>query len=218
MAPLRSGPAWWRLLSWAALGPVLCGVPGRAEPEPGKEPESQPDPHGRHLYSAEMLRHGAAAAPHFVMFFAPWWVSRAPGGRPCPALPCPALPCCALQHPAGPARLGMARRGAAPSPPASSPVDVAAGGGRAGGEAGGTLPEPQGPGLGLGAGGVRREMAAGGGGGPGPGRLRSRACGSPHGPGLAPPRPLLRDEAPRLLTALPGGAAEGFVIAVFKNC
>ncbi|XP_042662752.1 thioredoxin domain-containing protein 5 [Tyto alba] len=67
MASLRSGRAWWRLLSMAVLGPVLCGRPGRAE-----EPEPGPDPHGRHVYSAEMLRHGAAAAPHFVMFFAPW--------------------------------------------------------------------------------------------------------------------------------------------------
>ncbi|KAM6412814.1 thioredoxin domain-containing protein 5 [Pluvialis apricaria] len=80
MAPLRSGPAWWRLISLAVLGPVLCGRPGRAEPEPGPgpdagpaaDPDPDPDPHGRHLYSAEMLRHGAAAAPHFVMFFAPW--------------------------------------------------------------------------------------------------------------------------------------------------
>ncbi|KAJ6664469.1 hypothetical protein lerEdw1_007126 [Lerista edwardsae] len=30
------------------------------------------DPHARHLYNAEMLRHGAQSAPHFVMFFAPW--------------------------------------------------------------------------------------------------------------------------------------------------
>ncbi|KAH0617936.1 hypothetical protein JD844_016713 [Phrynosoma platyrhinos] len=30
------------------------------------------DPHLRHLYTAEMLRHGALSAPHFVMFFAPW--------------------------------------------------------------------------------------------------------------------------------------------------
>ncbi|XP_032078831.1 thioredoxin domain-containing protein 5 [Thamnophis elegans] len=30
------------------------------------------DPHGRHLYSAEMLRHGVRSAPHLVMFFAPW--------------------------------------------------------------------------------------------------------------------------------------------------
>ncbi|NXH23343.1 TXND5 protein, partial [Bucco capensis] len=73
MAPLRSGPAWWRLLSLAVLGPVLSGRPGRAEPEPS--PDAGPaaeDPHARHLYNAEMLRHGAAAAPHFVMFFAPW--------------------------------------------------------------------------------------------------------------------------------------------------
>ncbi|XP_050168653.1 thioredoxin domain-containing protein 5 isoform X2 [Myiozetetes cayanensis] len=71
MALLRTGPAWWRVLSLAVLGPVLCGCPGRAEPEP--EPgAAAADPHGRHLYSAEMLRHGAAAAPHFVMFFAPW--------------------------------------------------------------------------------------------------------------------------------------------------
>ncbi|OXB63396.1 hypothetical protein ASZ78_004837 [Callipepla squamata] len=62
MAPPLSGPALWRLLAWAAL----CAGSVRAEPEP------EADPHSRHLYSAEMLRHGAAAAPHFVMFFAPW--------------------------------------------------------------------------------------------------------------------------------------------------
>lgn len=124
MAPLRSGPAWWRLISLAVLGPVLCGRPGRAEPEPGPgpaaDPDPDPDPHRRHLYSAEMLRHGAAAAPHFVMFFAPWWVSGAAG------------------H-------GTARPGPALSLPASSPVDVAAGGGRAGpaaGEASGSRRAP----------------------------------------------------------------------------
>lgn len=86
MAPFRSGPAWWRLLSLAVLGPVLCSRPARAEPEPGPGSAAE-DPHGRHLYSAEMLRHGAAAAPHFVMFFAPWWVPSAarPGPRPPPA-------------------------------------------------------------------------------------------------------------------------------------
>lgn len=115
MASLRSGPAWCRLLAWAALGPVLCGGSVRAEPEP------EADPHARHLYSAEMLRHGAAAAPHFVMFFAPWWVSERREGR----------------H--GSARPGLALRGV--SQPASSPVDVAPGGGRAG-EALGSLRAP----------------------------------------------------------------------------
>nr|XP_060630771.1 thioredoxin domain-containing protein 5 [Anolis sagrei ordinatus] len=34
--------------------------------------EEEEDPHAQHLYTAEMLRHGAQSAPHFVMFFAPW--------------------------------------------------------------------------------------------------------------------------------------------------
>ncbi|KAM9387731.1 thioredoxin domain-containing protein 5 [Phaethornis superciliosus] len=72
MALIRGGSAWWRFFSMAVLGTVLCVQMGRAEPEPGPGPEVEADPHGRHLYSAEMLRHGAAAAPHFVMFFAPW--------------------------------------------------------------------------------------------------------------------------------------------------
>ncbi|XP_031971830.1 thioredoxin domain-containing protein 5 [Corvus moneduloides] len=76
MAPFRCGSAWWRVLALAVLGPVLCGRPARAEPElepgPAAAAAAAGDPHGRHLYSAEMLRHGAAAAPHFVMFFAPW--------------------------------------------------------------------------------------------------------------------------------------------------
>lgn len=115
MAPLRSGPAWWRLLSLAVLGPVLCGRPGRAEPEPGPAPdagpaadrEREPDPHGKHLYSAEMLRHGAAAAPHFVMFFAPWWVSGAAGPGPAWRPPRPTLPTLTWrQEAAGPGRAG----------------------------------------------------------------------------------------------------------------
>uniref|UniRef100_A0A8C5T4K3 protein disulfide-isomerase n=1 Tax=Malurus cyaneus samueli TaxID=2593467 RepID=A0A8C5T4K3_9PASS len=57
---LRSAPARRvALLSLAVLGSALCGRPAR----------EAADPHGRHLYSAEMLRHGAA--PHFV-FFSGW--------------------------------------------------------------------------------------------------------------------------------------------------
>ncbi|XP_066479255.1 thioredoxin domain-containing protein 5 [Tiliqua scincoides] len=49
---------------------ALCGAPARAD-EAARE-GGEADPHARHLYSAEMLRHGAQSAPHFVMFFAPW--------------------------------------------------------------------------------------------------------------------------------------------------
>ncbi|XP_020652780.3 thioredoxin domain-containing protein 5 [Pogona vitticeps] len=38
----------------------------------GTEAGDETDPHAQHLYNAEMLRHGAQSAPHFVMFFAPW--------------------------------------------------------------------------------------------------------------------------------------------------
>ncbi|XP_053252913.1 thioredoxin domain-containing protein 5 [Podarcis raffonei] len=52
------------------LGCLSLGAgPARAE---GTEAGGEEDPHARHLYSAEMLRHGAQSAPHFVMFFAPW--------------------------------------------------------------------------------------------------------------------------------------------------
>ncbi|XP_053169308.1 thioredoxin domain-containing protein 5 isoform X1 [Hemicordylus capensis] len=59
---------------------VWCGAPALAdETEAAKEgtgtevaADDKTDPHARHLYSAEMLRHGAQNAPHFVMFFAPW--------------------------------------------------------------------------------------------------------------------------------------------------
>lgn len=36
------------------------------------EDRDDTDPHTRHLYNAEMLRHGVQSAPHFIMFFAPW--------------------------------------------------------------------------------------------------------------------------------------------------
>lgn len=67
----RPGPARLLLL---LLGGLLCAAPARgdAELEPEPEPEQEPDPHVRHRYNAEMLRHAAQSAPHFVMFFAPW--------------------------------------------------------------------------------------------------------------------------------------------------
>ncbi|KAF7248575.1 Thioredoxin domain-containing protein 5 [Varanus komodoensis] len=49
---------------------LLRGAPARAEEAAAAGDEA--DPHARHLYNAEMLRHGAQSAPHFVMFFAPW--------------------------------------------------------------------------------------------------------------------------------------------------
>uniref|UniRef100_A0A8D0GTQ8 Thioredoxin domain-containing protein 5 n=1 Tax=Sphenodon punctatus TaxID=8508 RepID=A0A8D0GTQ8_SPHPU len=49
------------------LGCLLCWAPATRADE-----AEEPDPHSRHLYSGEMLRHGAQSAPHFVMFFAPW--------------------------------------------------------------------------------------------------------------------------------------------------
>nr|XP_006138847.1 thioredoxin domain-containing protein 5 [Pelodiscus sinensis] len=52
------------------LGALLCAAPARGDAELEREPEL--DPHARHRYSAEMLRHAAQSAPHFVMFFAPW--------------------------------------------------------------------------------------------------------------------------------------------------
>ncbi|XP_006270971.3 thioredoxin domain-containing protein 5 [Alligator mississippiensis] len=62
---------------------LLRGAPARAElgvPEAEEEEEAAAaaaaaggsDPHSRHVYSADMLQHGARSAPHFVMFFAPW--------------------------------------------------------------------------------------------------------------------------------------------------
>ncbi|XP_026570864.1 thioredoxin domain-containing protein 5 [Pseudonaja textilis] len=39
--------------------------------EETEEDADKTDP-TRHLYNAEMLRHGVRSAPHFVMFFAPW--------------------------------------------------------------------------------------------------------------------------------------------------
>ncbi|XP_044859682.1 thioredoxin domain-containing protein 5 [Mauremys mutica] len=64
----RPGPA--RRLLLLLLGGLLCAAPARGDAEPDPDPEL--DPHARHRYNAEMLRHGAQSAPHFVMFFAPW--------------------------------------------------------------------------------------------------------------------------------------------------
>ncbi|XP_063307819.1 thioredoxin domain-containing protein 5 [Pelobates fuscus] len=38
----------------------------------GEQEEDDEDPHGKHLYSAEMFSHAVKEAPHFIMFFAPW--------------------------------------------------------------------------------------------------------------------------------------------------
>uniref|UniRef100_A0A8C8RS23 Thioredoxin domain-containing protein 5 n=1 Tax=Pelusios castaneus TaxID=367368 RepID=A0A8C8RS23_9SAUR len=65
----QPGPVRRRLLL-LLLGGLLCAAPARGEAEPDPDPHS--DPHARHRYNAEMLRHGARSAPHFVMFFAPW--------------------------------------------------------------------------------------------------------------------------------------------------
>lgn len=50
---------------------VLRGVSAWAD-ERETEDSDDTDPHTRHLYNAEMLRHGVQSAPHFIMFFAPW--------------------------------------------------------------------------------------------------------------------------------------------------
>ncbi|XP_054841475.1 thioredoxin domain-containing protein 5 [Eublepharis macularius] len=55
---------------------LFGGLPaGAGDPKDGKTEAAggdETDPHARHLYNAEMLRHGVQSAPHFVMFFAPW--------------------------------------------------------------------------------------------------------------------------------------------------
>uniref|UniRef100_A0ACB8FCS7 Uncharacterized protein n=1 Tax=Sphaerodactylus townsendi TaxID=933632 RepID=A0ACB8FCS7_9SAUR len=59
-------------------GCLLLGGARAGDPEDGRRTEAaageETDPHARHLYSAEMLRHGVQQAPHFVMFFAPWLI------------------------------------------------------------------------------------------------------------------------------------------------
>lgn len=63
-----SPPAACLLLLLGCL--VMCGA--SSWPEEMEEDGDETDPHSRHLYNAEMLRHGVQSAPHFVMFFAPW--------------------------------------------------------------------------------------------------------------------------------------------------
>ncbi|XP_058031954.1 thioredoxin domain-containing protein 5 isoform X2 [Ahaetulla prasina] len=63
-----SPPAACLLLLLGCL--VLRGA--SAWSEEMEEDGDETDPHTRHLYNAEMLRHGVQSAPHFVMFFAPW--------------------------------------------------------------------------------------------------------------------------------------------------
>lgn len=76
LRPGASSPA--ARLALLLLGCLtLRGAPALAD-EAAKEGTGaaaggdETDPHARHLYTAEMLRHGAQSAPHFVMFFAPW--------------------------------------------------------------------------------------------------------------------------------------------------
>lgn len=55
-----------------ALPPALAGDPKDGRTDAAAAGGDEADPHARHLYDAEMLRHGIHSAPHFVMFFAPW--------------------------------------------------------------------------------------------------------------------------------------------------
>ena len=61
-----------RLLSLLllCLSPVVLFV--RGEPQAPDLFADEDDPHGKHLYSAEMFTHAISEAPHFIMFFAPW--------------------------------------------------------------------------------------------------------------------------------------------------
>ncbi|XP_042320592.1 thioredoxin domain-containing protein 5 [Sceloporus undulatus] len=68
-ATLRPAAAFVALLLLLGCLVVSWGAEAEQEEQEGVEEE---DPHARHLYTAEMLRHGALSAPHFVMFFAPW--------------------------------------------------------------------------------------------------------------------------------------------------
>lgn len=64
-----SPPAACLLLLLGCL--VMRGASAWPE-EMEEDGDDDTDPHSRHLYNAEMLRHGVQSAPHFVMFFAPW--------------------------------------------------------------------------------------------------------------------------------------------------
>uniref|UniRef100_A0A7M4DZL2 protein disulfide-isomerase n=1 Tax=Crocodylus porosus TaxID=8502 RepID=A0A7M4DZL2_CROPO len=73
MAPRCPGPFPFPVPVPLLLLLLLRGAPARAEPgAPEEAAAAGLDPHSRHVYSADMLRHGARSAPHFVMFFAPW--------------------------------------------------------------------------------------------------------------------------------------------------
>ncbi|XP_077209273.1 thioredoxin domain-containing protein 5 [Paroedura picta] len=67
-APSALALALALLLLWAGLPARAGDAKGAAVAAGGDEA----DPHARHLYDAEILRHGVRSDPHFVMFFAPW--------------------------------------------------------------------------------------------------------------------------------------------------